>query len=206
VILRCRALAVLAGAATLTLTGLSPATAARWAHDDALGDVQSVTDTFDPGTGEGHTGEPTSAPDNTDTDVDRVSLRHSSNRVVLHLDLRNITVNSGIAVYDIRTDVRNYSVMQRLGTDRSFPAFDISRANGNRVRCAGVERSVDRAANRATLSIPRRCLDRPRWVRVGTGAAKFKETETSFTVLLDDAVRDAGTTDDLALSPRVRRS
>ena len=119
--------------------------------------------------------------------------------------LRDVTVNSGVVIYDIRTGHRRYSVMQRLGTDRMFPALHISRGNEDRVRCTGVERSVDRAGNRATVSIPRRCLGSPGWVRVGAGVAKFDATETSFTYLLDDALRDAVVVDELALSPRVRR-
>ena len=47
-----RALAALAGAAALTITGMSPASAAHWSHDDAVGDVQSQTDTFNEDTGE----------------------------------------------------------------------------------------------------------------------------------------------------------
>lgn len=197
-----RTLAAFAGAAALTITGMSPASAANWGHDDAVGDVQSQTETF-----EGDEGEQTSAPDNTDTDVTRVSVSHRSHRVVLETALRDVTANSGVVVYDIRTGDRRYSVLQRLGTDRTWPAFDLSRANGDHVRCPGVERSVDRAANSATLNLPRRCLGRPRWVRVGVGVAKVDAaTETTFTLLGDDAMQDAVISDDLALSPRVRPS
>lgn len=205
-----RALAALAGAVALTITGMTPASAAHWGHDDAVGDVQSQTDTFNEETGEENLGEPTGAPDNTDTDVIRVGVNHRTQRVVLKTTLRDVTVNSGVVVYDLRTGNRRYSVLQRLGTDRMFPAFLISRGNGDRVRCRGVERSVDRAVNRATVSIPRGCLGSPGWVRVGVGAAKLdmaklNATETSFTTLLDDAMRDAVVRDELALSPRVRR-
>lgn len=200
-----RALAALAGAVALTITGMSPASAAHWSHDDAVGDVQSQTDTFNEETGEENMGEPTGAPDNTDTDVIRVGVSHRTQRVVLKTTLRDVTVNSGVVIYDIRTGNRRYSVLQRLGTDRMFPAFHISRGNGDRVRCTGVERSVDRAVNRATVSIPRRCVGSPGWVRVGVGAAKLNATETSFTALLDDAMQDAVVRDELALSPRVVR-
>ena len=46
-----RTLAALTGAAALTITGMSPASAADWDHDDAVGDVQSQTETFDGGRG-----------------------------------------------------------------------------------------------------------------------------------------------------------
>jgi hypothetical protein len=200
-----RALAALAGVATLTLAGASPASAAHWTHEDAVGDVQSQTATFDEGTGEIQEGEPITAPDNTDTDITRVKVNHRTHRVVLQTTLRDVTAKSGFAVYDLRTDTGKYSVLQRLGKDKSFPAFSFSRANGDRVRCPEVERSVDRADNRATVELPRRCLGRPSWVRVGAGVAKLDLTETSFTVLADDALEDAVISDELVLSPRVRR-
>jgi hypothetical protein len=205
-----RALAALTGAAALTIAGMSPASAAYWTHNDAVGDVQTQSETYDEETGDVQDSDLTPAPDNTDTDVTGVSVNHRTHRVVLKTSLRDITVASGVAIYDIRTGTRRYAVMQRLGKDEMFPAFDFSRANGDRVRCAGVERSVDRAAESATLNIPRRCLGRPGWVRVGVGAAKidapqFDETDSTFALFADDALRDASVLDELALSPRVRR-
>ena len=203
-----RALAALTGAATLTIVGMSPASAAYWSHDDTIGDVVAQTDTFDETTGEVQEGDLTPAPDNTDTDVASVTVDHRAHRIVLKTTLRDLTAASGIAVYDIRTGARHYGVMQRLGKkDQAFgfPAFDLSRANGKPVRCAGVERNVDRAANVATVNIPRHCLGLPGWVRVGTGVAKIEATETSFGFLADDALTDASVLDELVMSPRVRR-
>ncbi len=200
-----RALGVLAGAAALIITGMSPASASIWRHDDAVGDVHSQTDIIDEETGEFIEGEFTIAPENTDTDVSRIRVSHRTHRISLRTTLRDITRRSGFLVYDVRTDGRRYSVMQRLGKDRLFPAFDLSRANGRRVKCAGLTRTVDRTTNRATVSIPRRCLGRPDWVRIGAGAAKIDITDTSVSVLVDDALRDALVLDTLGLSPRIER-
>ena len=201
-----RALAALAGAAALTLTGLAPATAAVWTHDDAVGDVQSQTETLDPATGDWQEGEPVLAPDNTDTDVTRVSVDHRPHRVVLETTLRDVSLSSGFLVYDIRTGDRRYTAMQRLGNDKTFPAFTLVRGNDSRVRCAGAQHDVDRAGDRVTLNLPRRCLGGPRWVRVGIGAAKLDQSvQDTYTTTADDALRDAVIKDDLALSPRVRR-
>jgi hypothetical protein len=200
-----RALGVLAGAAALIITGMSPASASIWRHDDAVGDVHSQTDIIDEETGEFIEGEFVIAPENTDTDVSRIRVSHRTHRISLRTTLRDITRRSGFLVYDVRTDGRRYSVMQRLGKDRLFPAFDLSRANGGRVKCAGLTRTVDRATNRATVSIPRRCLGRPDWVRIGAGAAKIDITDTSVSVLVDDALRDALVLDTLGLSPRIER-
>ena len=97
--------------------------------------------------------------------------------------------------------------MQRLGTDRLYPAFDLSRMSGKRVHCTRVKRSVDRVANRATVSIPARCLGRPDWVRVGAGAVKLDlSDENAFTFLVDDAIQGAMAIDTLTMSPRVLRN
>lgn len=195
---RTRALAAFAGVAALIIPGASPASAAFWSHEDAVGDVVSHTVTVD------DDDVVEVRPGNTDTDVTRVSLDHRIRRLVLRTTLRDITAGSGFAMYDLRTDDRRYYAFQRLGRDRSFPAFHLARWHDDRrVRCAGVERRVDRTVGRATLHIPRRCLGRPEWVRVGTGVAKFEETDTSFTFFADDAMRDAEVVDKLGLSPRL---
>jgi hypothetical protein len=195
-----RALATLAGAAALLITGMSPASAAVWRHNDVVGDVVSQTDTFDEETGEFHEGELTAAPENTDTDISRIRVAHRTQRVVLRTALRDVNATSGYVVYHVRTGAGGYSVMQRLGKDRLFPAFDLSRANGRGVHCVGVKRSVDRLTDRATVSIPARCLGRPAWVRVGAGAVKLDLTDdTAFTFLVDDAMQEA-------MSPRVHRN
>jgi hypothetical protein len=171
-----------------------------------VGDVLSQTDTFDEETGEYYEGELTSAPENTDTDVSRIRVAHRTHRVVLKTTLRDLNAASGYVFYDIRTGAGRYSVMQRLGKDRMYPAFDLSRMSGKPVRCAGVKRSVDRVNDRATVSIPARCLGRPDWVRVGAGAVKLDMTDTSFTFLVDDALQEATDLDKLAMSPRVHRN
>ena len=202
-----RAMATLACAAVLLTTGMSPASAAIWRHNDAVGDVQSETDSYDEETGEGHESDLVAAPENTDTDITRIRVAHRDHRVVLKTTLRDVSAASGFVVYELRAGARRYSVMQRLGKDRLFPAFGLSRMNGSPVRCSGVKRSVDRLNDRATVSIPARCLGRPDWVRVGTGAVKLDMTdEFAFTILVDDAMKEATALDDLAMSPRVHRS
>jgi len=88
-------------------------------------------------------------------------VNRRTHRVVLETTLRDVTAKSGFAVYDIRTGTRKYSVLQRLGKDKSSPALSFYRANGDRVRRPEVERSVDRADNRATVEMPRSCLGGP---------------------------------------------
>jgi hypothetical protein len=195
-----RTLTALTSAAALTVAGMSSASAASWAHDDAVGDVLSYTSTKHTESG------PDPAPANTNTDVTRFTARHTARRVVLKTTLRDITTASGVIQYEIRTGTRRYGAFQRLGTNREMgPAFELMRGNGELVPCTGVRRSVDRITEQATVNIPRSCLGRPRWVRVGAGAVNFKETQTSFAAFVDDALRDGLVKDNLALSPRIQR-
>jgi hypothetical protein len=192
-----RALAALTSAAALTVAGMSPASAAFWAHNDAVGDVVSYTWTEDSGDS-----GPVRAPANTDTDITRFTAKHTARRVVLTMTLRDITAASGVAYYEIRTGTRRYWAQQRLGTNREQgPAFYFE----SPVSCSGVRRSVDRTTERAMVSIPRSCLGRPRWVRVGASADHATDTRTKDTYRFDDALRDGGRGFELVLSPRIRR-
>ena len=191
----------LVGGIALTLSGAGPASAATWVNDDNTADVESFSwnDETEEEVG------PTPAPESTDTDITRVSVKHQGRRVVLTTELVDITEQSGVMQYEVRTGARNFYIMQRLGTDRSFPGFMMMRGNGNPVRCSGLSRGVDRTLETSMVSIPRRCLDRPRWVRVGAGAVGFVETETSGAQFFDDGLRDGPAQELLALSPRVYR-
>jgi hypothetical protein len=199
-----RTLAALTSAAALTVAGMSPASAALWAHDDAVGDVETYTYTWDNKGNETVSG-PNPSPANTNTDITRVTVRHGARRLVLSTALRDITTNSGAVVYNIRTDNRAYAVQQRLGTDRSLMAFDFSRLNGDPIRCSGVRRSVDRTTEKAVVSIPRRCLGRPRWVRVEAHAFRYSETRTGSTAQFDWGLSDEMNPDRMTFSPRIRR-
>jgi hypothetical protein len=195
-----RVLPALAGAAALTIAGMTPAAAAQWTHADPAGDVVSYKYDYKTDTETG----PTAEPDNVTSDITQFKVSHTSRRVMLTTTLRDITAASGLMFYEIRAGKRTYSALQRLGTDRELPAFHLSRRDRT-VRCSGVRRSVDRTTEKATVSIPRGCLDRPRWVRVGAGALEFTSGRTTETVFADDGLLAAGINDTLTLSPRVKR-
>lgn len=198
-----RTLAALAAAAVLTTAAASPASAARWSHDDARGDVLAVTESAD---GSQASADPVVAPEVTTTDITRVVVRHQARRLVLETELVDIAAVSGLLVQHLRTDAGAYGLTLRLGRDRTFPAFDLRRrGRSSPVRCEGLERTVDRAADLATVSIPRHCLDHPETVRVGTGAMDFDFTGSSVSTSADDALRDAVVRDRLRMSPPVAR-
>ena len=198
-----RVVAALACTAALVAAGLAPATAADWIHEDAVGDVQTLT--FDESTEE----EPDFVvdPDNVNTDITRVMIRHRAHRVALRMTLRDIRRSSGAAIFDIRTDGRDYFAIKSLGRNglEFAPGWMLASANGRPVRCPDARRYVKRTTEEAVARIPRRCLGFPEWVRVGAGAQTLKETRRSFSVAIDDGLLDGEFGDVLTLSPRVFR-
>ncbi len=195
-----RAATGVACVAALSLTGLAPASAATYSYDDGVGDVESFTVDFE--TEELIGPEP--APGRTDSDVKRMSVTHLRHRLTLNVQLVDIAARSGLMQYEIRTPTRRYFVLQRLGKEKFAPRFLFVRGNGRRVACDRVYRNVDRRLEFATVSIPRRCLGKPRWVRVGGAAIGLEAGENTFTEYVDDGLRNAPIQDRLTLSPRVR--
>jgi hypothetical protein len=197
-----RTLAALTSAAALTVAGMSPASAAYWAYDDAVGDVVSYTYDESTDTDSG----PNPQPANTITDITRFTASHKARRVVLTATLRDITAASGTMMYQVRTGQRTYDAVQRLGTSREKgPVFGLYRNDQRtRVRCSGARTSVDRTSEEAMVSIPRSCLGRPSWVRVGGHAYNLTESDSGYEMVFDVALHD-GSPERQALSPRIRR-
>lgn len=195
------ATAVTAGALVLAL-GATPARAAVHSHADAVGDVvvgscadpedeSSCTEKVDPGVRNG--------------DIKALSFRHTTDRVVVrvrHRDL-NKAFTHGHLVQVVTDEGLRREVNVVAGAGSAQPDMvEVSRPNGAVVSCAGVRASYDLANEVALVSVPRRCLGTPRWVRVGVGA--FSMTDDFSTVRVDDGLR-AGVGDLLAMSPRIRR-
>jgi hypothetical protein len=196
-----RTLAALTGAAALTVAGMSPASGAFWAHNDAVGDVVVRTSMGTTVSG------PHPAPANSDTDITRFTARHTARRVVLKTTLRDITTVSGEMAYEIRTGKRHYRVHQRLGSGWTAPAAFVlvDNGSGEAVRCSGVRHSVDRTTEQVVVNIPRSCLGRPRWVRVRAVAVMLMHPGAA--VFWDDALRDGWPVNEPppAFSPRIQR-
>jgi hypothetical protein len=186
-----RSALVVAAAITVPLVPTA-AHADKYVHLDAPGDVVSFTSTSD-----------TAAPDQTNGDITRSTVRHRARKVVLTMRFRDLN-GSGYTVYAyaIRTGkmTRHVSLVTIPGHHRGKVLM--TTAKGKTVRCR-TTRSIDYTANTATVGIPRSCLGRPRWVKVGMGMVT-SPTE-KFTTGFGD---DAGTNGDfnsLAWSPRVHR-
>jgi hypothetical protein len=78
-------------------------------------------------------------------------------------------------------------------------------ASGRHVRCA-VRHGVDYTKNVVTLSFPRTCLSKPRWIKVGIGSLRLDVNDANDALIIyaDDA-RSATVADDLTMSRRVYR-
>jgi hypothetical protein len=71
------------------------------------------------------------------------------------------------------------------------------------VTCSGMRHSFDYARNVATVSIPRSCLGKPSWVRIGTQHSWFDKAGV---MSVDDAGRAGWSeSDDVALSGRISK-
>jgi len=165
-------------------------------HTDAAHDVgRSVRDSSDHET-------ITAAPGRTDGDVLRSVVRHRARSVLVELELASLR-RSGLAVGEslrIVTDrhvERDITVQLVPGTGRT--TVYVEGRNGQDRPCPGITAKLDFAHATTSVSVPRSCLGRPDWVRVGVGA--FKQTSES-TYFFDDAGVRAGRGDQLLLGAR----
>lgn len=149
------------------------------------------------------------APENLTADVVRTVVDHAGSRLRVRIDLRELGRSRNyFAVLQVRTPAGTFEVeTDKLGRR---PEVEMTR-RGRAVECPRLRAVGDRAAARASITIPTSCLGAPRWVQVGAGVASL-ETVTAadgaeqVVVFADDA-HLAGTISDenLTKGPRVRR-
>ncbi len=148
------------------------------------------------------------APDNTTADVVRTVVDHAASRLRVRIDLRELgRSRTYFAVLRVRTPTGTFEVeTDHLGRR---PQTDITRRS-RAVECPRLRAANDRAAARATITIPTSCLGDPRWVQVGVGVASVETGTTAegaeeAVVFADDAHRAGEIRDRIALGPKVRR-
>lgn len=190
--------ALLAAAVTATLLPAS-ASAATLATGDPVGDVWKST--FDPETEE-ETLEPAGSQVN--VDLERTVLKHTATRLVLtarYADLDRST-NRFFLFAEVRT---NEGVRRDVVIDTSMrwggTAFIMGRRGD--VRCPGLSHQIDYTADTATVSVPRSCLSKPRWVQGRIGALGFPEQSEGNEVFLDSGSDE--TADEPSWTARIRR-
>jgi len=184
---------------TVALAG--PARADRWTYDDAAGDVSRLVET------------PTSlsveaVPEQANGDITQVVIDHRRKRIGVDIVLRAPLAGPFIVSVGLRTPGHRFQLswMRMPGTGMGgldLVSFDAHRKDLS-VRCAGLKRTLaaDRTAIR--LSVPRSCLDRPRWLRasvsLNTIALRTGESHE------DDGLRTGRTLmGEFGKSPKIRR-
>jgi hypothetical protein len=199
--------------ATLALLLAAPtsqAHAATWSKADAVGDATAQS--LDP-----LTGEQTYAP-STDrsADVVRTTIRHQRRAVVLTLRLADVDPTGASSVVTVlQTPVGRFlAAASSSPGSYTFMLMPMSgRGARDGVRCTDARADFDDAADTVTVSVPRACIGRPRWVQVGALATSTDllgaldtagDPDGAISETVDDALRDGGHARRPMMSPKVR--
>lgn len=199
-----RALGVALVSLALAL-GAMPAQAALYSHNDAVGDVFAETCTgaeFE---------DCTEAVDPTikNGDIVNANIRHQWRRVLIRVKQRDIKLNSFRAhfVRIVTNEGQQRYVTLVAAPGQTRPMATIVRAKDEtKVPCRGLWTAYDHGTDMVTVIVPRYCLSYPRWVRVGVGSVIGDGTDTSETLGFDELMLNGTLSDELRMSPRIRRS
>ena len=191
-----RALAATVAAAACTTLLTAPALSQTRTLHDATGDVVSGPEEADIPT--------TPEPDRTAGDVTSIRVEHR--RHVVRLVMREAEVPEvtgdamAVHVLSLRTDEGKRAELD-LVTSADRPQGQRVWSFGERTSCRGLRTTVSYADDEVRVTIPRRCLSAPRWVKVGGGAGVLEGDR----VFADDASLDGEVRQDVVLGPKVFR-
>lgn len=180
---------ILATSACLVLAMSGVASAQTLVHTDPAHDV--VKTTYD---------GVVAAPTNKTADVVHVRFAHTSLRVTTTMRVRHY---GGSWEYygAIRTPTREYVVFGTgSGTSKDF--YLTKPESETPIPCRGFSARVRPAENSFRVSIPRTCLQRPRWVRMGLVYIVFGTSGDFF----DNSLRKGSGYDGLTLTARLYRN
>ena len=162
---RGRAWALALAVPLLSAVVAAPATAAQLRTNDAVGDVwRLVYDDNDVLTGYRPAGSVSNG------DVVSTVARHTERRISFTTQyatlLRGPGKNGFISVHRMRfdNDVQAAVNMHATYGDWSGQSFLTNERTGNALRCAGVRHGIDYQADTVRVSLPRACVDQPRWL------------------------------------------
>lgn len=172
--MRRRAGATLATSALLTVATIVPAAAEIDRHEDPAGDVVRIDS--------GHR----DAPWNRRADIIRFVTDHDGSRLRLALEHRNIRLHVSTSLLIKTPDAKYHAfVFWRRGQATSV---DFTRFSGGPEICPHtVAARVNRETDKVTFSVPRRCVDRPEWVKTGAVSFAFRDPDKHVTYFADDA-------------------
>lgn len=110
-------------------------------------------------------------------DIVKIRVDNGARRVRVTLSMRNLAKVGGTTSFyaDLRTRRREWQVMFETGPNMWSGSKPLFRdGQGNLRACARIRHSVNYRTNTATLSVPRRCLKRPAFVRVYSDVSVFE--------------------------------
>ena len=126
-------------------------------------------------------------PANQTADITGITVTHAARKVTTAVTLRSVAASGWNLVAAIRTPAATYRVtLIDLGSS-SYVALS---RKGKVVDCAGLTRSIDATNDRVGVGVPRSCIGRPDWVRVGAVVTASQNS----TVVADDARLDGALT------------
>ena len=178
----------LAAGVALSLSALTVPTGAAEAAEvvsrvvltDPTGDVWAIS--------EGEDEEWVLAGDEPGLDVERAVVHHRRHKLAVTMTFTNLR----------RVEAQFYSAT--FTTSKHYGAVFVSAEPGRwkgrselvdeqfgQVRCRGLKHTIDYATEKVVLSVPRKCIGKPRWVRVAMADYGFRgETEADFHQLTDN--------------------
>jgi hypothetical protein len=211
---------------SLALVPAGIASAKTNTHLDAEGDVVSFTESYsaakltsgrhlraamprlnreaivaeDPGT---------PAPTREAGDINRTFVNLGKTRIGIRIGYRDLSKTAAFQasiVHIVTHEGVQRDISLYTGEGATSGQLEVSNKDGDEVTCTNMQHSVDYTADVMVISVPRRCLAYPHWIKTGIGAVTYEvdDTAETFTTYLDDS-RTTGdvTSEDLVLSPRV---
>ncbi|GAA4101875.1 hypothetical protein ACFFOS_17530 [Nocardioides kongjuensis] len=151
-------LSVLISGGTVALA--APAHADRWTYDDAAGDVTHTVETDT-------SLSIVTAPEQENGDITQVAVDHRRAKLVVDVRTRTRITGSFMAGVGIRTRGHHFLLMSMRAPGMSSTDLMDFNSDGPSERCPGLKRRLVAAKTAIRFTIPRSCLDDPRWVRVG---------------------------------------
>ena len=191
--------AVLVTAAAAVALIPTAANANTYRHTDAASDVVALS---------GSSGTVTPQPDRANGDVIGSSVRHTNRKIIAQMTFRDLANADGFNGYafSIKSNKvrRDVTVVGAAGIPSQVV---VTKANGKKVSGCKVKRNIDLVAKSVTVKVPRKCLDNPKWVKVGMATVfmtGFAPTDTQYA---DDAQFSGPIQpkSPLTYSPKIRR-
>lgn len=143
-------------------------------------------------------------PAHTDADITKSWVNHTDGRVNIKVKLRDLTsIGSGEfrQLYaDIKTNKNHQAaITYKFGGEKT--GFALVRGK-KEIRCRGVRNTISPSLNIIKISVPRSCLGKPTWVKVGMAALSGSGTQFHH----DDALSSrSDLTNGLRYTPKLRK-